>query len=174
MASAAPAASDSKSDVDVSQVRHNKQTTQNSKAPPTLTLLHCLQFVIKTSMSVAQLKCSEAFDGLTDQEKAYAHHVAAASWEGSKVNFQELPNKQRGLTLIHGHNQSSDLLAAVLPRGACSLLPLPASVWRAVTQGVCSCRCRCWCQRHSCQGYHCVSNAVPPQSSPSNLLSLTL
>lgn len=125
-------------------------------------------------MSVAQLKCSEAFDGLTDQEKAYAHHVAAASWEGSKVNLQELPNKQRWLTLIHDHNQSSDLLAAVLPRGACSLLPLPASVWRAVTQGVCSCRCRCWCQRHSCQGYHCVSNAVPPQSCPSNLLSLTL
>ena len=45
-----------------------------------------LQFVVSNDVSVRVLECTEAFDGLTDQEKLYAHYIGKASWEGAKVS----------------------------------------------------------------------------------------
>ena len=43
------------------------------------------QFEVPAKISVAELKVGEAFSGLTDREKMYAHFIGTASWEGAKV-----------------------------------------------------------------------------------------
>lgn len=41
--------------------------------------------VIGADVSVAQLECKDAFEGLSDTERRYAHYVGTASWEGAKI-----------------------------------------------------------------------------------------
>lgn len=42
-------------------------------------------FEASVDQTVAMLDCDSAFAKLTAQEKLYAHHIAMASFEGSKV-----------------------------------------------------------------------------------------
>ena len=43
------------------------------------------QFVFPNDTPVAILDCTEAFAGLTDQEKLYAHYLAQASFAGGLI-----------------------------------------------------------------------------------------
>jgi dipeptidyl-peptidase-3 len=43
------------------------------------------QYTISTNTTINFLDCQTAFDGLTEQEKLYAHYMLRASWEGSLI-----------------------------------------------------------------------------------------
>ena len=42
-------------------------------------------FVIPSDVDFCLLDCKEAFNGLTDKEKKYAHYIARASWYGGLI-----------------------------------------------------------------------------------------
>ena len=42
-------------------------------------------YTVPNTVSIAQLECREAFDGLTPQEKQYALGISDASWQGAKI-----------------------------------------------------------------------------------------
>ena len=42
-------------------------------------------YKIPSDTPVNKLDCSQAFKGLTDQEKRYAHHFSRAGWEGALI-----------------------------------------------------------------------------------------
>ena len=42
-------------------------------------------YTVPNSVSIAQLECRQAFDGLTPQEQAYALALSDASWAGAKI-----------------------------------------------------------------------------------------
>jgi hypothetical protein len=43
------------------------------------------QYTLPNDTPVVVLDCQEAFDGLTDQEKLYAHYLAQASFAGGLI-----------------------------------------------------------------------------------------
>lgn len=43
------------------------------------------QYVLPPETKVAFLDCETAFNGLTDQEKLYAHYISQASWYGGLI-----------------------------------------------------------------------------------------
>lgn len=43
------------------------------------------QFILPNNQPVVLLECQQAFQGLTEQEKLYAHFLAQASWYGGLI-----------------------------------------------------------------------------------------
>lgn len=43
------------------------------------------EYIIPDEQPVDLLKCQEAFNGLTNKEKLYAHYLSKASWFGSLI-----------------------------------------------------------------------------------------
>ena len=43
------------------------------------------QYVIPNETEVALLDCKEAFEGLSPQERLYAHHLAQAGFKGGLI-----------------------------------------------------------------------------------------
>lgn len=60
------------------------------------------QHVIPNSADFCLLDCKEAFDGLTDTEKKYAHYLARASWYGGLIVLYQV-GKCTYHSLFHGY-----------------------------------------------------------------------
>ncbi|GAB6021089.1 bifunctional diacylglycerol diphosphate phosphatase/phosphatidate phosphatase [Chamberlinius hualienensis] len=63
---------------------HIKSSAKMSQPQP-ITGNQLSQFVIHNDHLVASLDCEQAFNGLTDQEKLYAHYLSLASWHGGLI-----------------------------------------------------------------------------------------
>lgn len=55
---------------------------------------------MQDTISVVELKCSEAFNLLTDFEKNYAYYLSKASWEGSKICLFQCSNESPLLFML--------------------------------------------------------------------------
>lgn len=49
-----------------------------------------LQYILPTSSPVAELDASSAFEGLSKQERLYAHYLSRASWYGGLICFLQV------------------------------------------------------------------------------------
>jgi dipeptidyl-peptidase-3 len=69
---------------------------------------------IPTSCPIHQVACSDAWSQLSEEEKAYAFHMSAASWEGSKVCWFQCSYESPALfVLMHLAFQGGEGLAAL-------------------------------------------------------------
>lgn len=60
------------------------------------------QYVLPTDQPFVRLEIESAFNGLTEQEKLYAHHISKASWAGGLVTFlQTSPESGPLFVLLH-------------------------------------------------------------------------
>lgn len=49
-----------------------------------------LQYILPTSSPVVELDASAAFEGLSKQERLYAHYLSRASWYGGLICFLQV------------------------------------------------------------------------------------
>ena len=54
-------------------------------------------YKIPSDTPVNKLDCSQAFKGLTDQEKRYAHHFSRAGWEGALICLLQTSPESPGI-----------------------------------------------------------------------------
>ena len=59
-------------------------------------------YVIPLDTPVNKLDCTEAFNGLTDKEKLYAHHFGRACWEGGLICLLQTSPESPGIFLLLG------------------------------------------------------------------------
>ena len=57
-------------------------------------------YKIPSDTPVNKLDCSQAFKGLTDQEKRYAHHFNRAGWEGALICLLQTSPESPGIFLL--------------------------------------------------------------------------
>lgn len=57
-------------------------------------------YIIPTDTPVSGLDCTEAFNGLTDKEKLYAHYFGRASWEGALICLLQTSPESPGIFLL--------------------------------------------------------------------------
>ena len=78
-------------------------------------------FLISRDTPINKLCCSEAFQGLTDREKKYAHHLGRAGWEGSLICLLQTSPESSAIFLllqrIFGGQSLSSLKATALKCG---------------------------------------------------------
>ncbi|ODM98954.1 Dipeptidyl peptidase 3 [Orchesella cincta] len=68
------------------------------------------RYILQLDTPVLDLDCSEAFNGLTDQEKSYAYYLSQASWIGGLiVNVQTSPESPAIFCLLHDLFKSNGL-----------------------------------------------------------------
>ena len=59
-------------------------------------------YLIPLDTPVNKLDCTEAFKGLTDKEKLYAHHFGRACWEGGLICLLQTSPESPGIFLLLG------------------------------------------------------------------------
>uniref|UniRef100_A0A1X7UPH2 Uncharacterized protein n=1 Tax=Amphimedon queenslandica TaxID=400682 RepID=A0A1X7UPH2_AMPQE len=59
-------------------------------------------YLIPPDTPVNKLDCTEAFKGLTDKEKLYAHHFGRACWEGGLICLLQTSPESPGIFLLLG------------------------------------------------------------------------
>jgi dipeptidyl-peptidase-3 len=57
-------------------------------------------YIIPNDTPISKLDCTEAFNGLTDKEKLYAHHFGRASWEGALICLLQCSPESPGIFLL--------------------------------------------------------------------------
>ena len=71
------------------------------------------QHVIENNTPVVVLECRNAFERLTDREKAYAHHLSQAAWIGSLITLYQTSKESPTIfSLLHrlfSHDTVADL-----------------------------------------------------------------
>lgn len=58
------------------------------------------QYTISRDIDINFLGCRTAFDGLTNQEKLYAHYLCQASWEGALICLLQTSSESAGIFLL--------------------------------------------------------------------------
>ena len=78
-------------------------------------------FLINRDTPISKLCCSEAFQGLADREKRYAHHLGRAGWEGSLICLLQTSPESPAIFLLlqrmFGGQSLSSLKATALECG---------------------------------------------------------
>lgn len=69
-------------------------------------------YTISNATPINKLDCTEAFLGLSDKEKLYAHHLGQAGWEGALICLAQTSPESPGIFLLlqqlfSGQNLSS-------------------------------------------------------------------
>ena len=58
------------------------------------------EFTIPNSVPVNQLECRSAFDGLTDEERKYAHFLSRAAYEGGLIVLLQTSSESAAIFML--------------------------------------------------------------------------